>query len=313
VSTHLTLSAVFKSNEMADYSYFDHRSSVTGMWPNALVRAHGYPLPGIFVNDANNVESLHVGSPVAADVLESFADSPGHRAHIFGDGWFVTHLDIGVGRSDHDNYWTVHTAYSDTTSRAVTGVVYADDNGNGRMDIGEGLGGILVEVGDATTRTSAGGGWSVKVRPGTHFVRVGDVPRFDGPSWATVRVSEWNVGVEFVSGVRRALVHEYHLCRGLEPTILGTSRDDILVGTAGRDIIHGLGGDDTIDGRGGDDVICGGAGDDVVIGSDGRDLLVGQAGADDLDGGSGWDQLWGGGGYDECHGGEASHACEATA
>jgi Ca2+-binding RTX toxin-like protein len=206
----------------------------------------------------------------------------------------------------------VHTAYSDTTLRAVTGVVYADENHNGRMDLGEGLGGILVEVGSATTRTNAGGGWTVTVRPGTYFVRVGDVPRFDGPSWATVRVSEWNVGIEFVSGVRRALVHEYHLCNGQEPTILGTSRDDVLVGTPGPDVIHGLGGDDTIDGLDGADVICGGAGNDVIAGRGGSDLLFGQAGADELDGGGSWDRLWGGGGRDECRGGEASNACEVT-
>jgi Ca2+-binding RTX toxin-like protein len=63
-------------------------------------------------------------------------------------------------------------------------------------------------------------------------------------------------------------------CDGLEPTIVGTTRDDFLIGTPGPDVIHGLAGNDVLIGRGGNDILCGGAGDDTLAGGQGDDTLV---------------------------------------
>ena len=86
-----------------------------------------------------------------------------------------------------------------------------------------------------------------------------------------VRVDTYNVGVDFISGMSTPIVRAYQLCEGLEPTILGTSGNDILVGTPGRDVIHGLGGRDLIDGKGGEDVIC--RGEDLLPTSIGYSFL----------------------------------------
>jgi Ca2+-binding RTX toxin-like protein len=252
---HLLTSAQAKADEMAAAGYFAHRSEATGEWPNDLVRRAGYPLDTAFGAEANNVESLHSGSPVAFDVLTSFAKSPTHMRHLFGQSWFSNHIDIGVGRSTTSNYWAVHTAFGRSGGPAVTGVVFDDADGDHRMDPGEGLAGVRVAVGPTTVFTNAGGGFAVEVEPGEHLVTAFG-GAFGGVTTTLVAVDTTNVGVDFVSGDPVPIVRAYELCDGLEPTILGTSSDDVLVGTPGDDVIHGLGGFDLIDGRGGNDTIC---------------------------------------------------------
>jgi Ca2+-binding RTX toxin-like protein len=93
-------------------------------------------------------------------------------------------------------------------------------------------------------------------------------------------------------------------CFGRRPTIVGTSRADVLEGTRGRDIISGLGGKDTIKGLGGNDIICGFNGADTIIGGSGADLLSGDGGNDSVSGGAGdFDNLWGSSGNDALNGG----------
>jgi Ca2+-binding RTX toxin-like protein len=93
-------------------------------------------------------------------------------------------------------------------------------------------------------------------------------------------------------------------CFGRRPTIVGTSRADVLEGTRSRDIISGLGGRDTIKGLGGDDLICGFNGADTIIGGSGADLLSGDGGNDTVSGGAGdFDNLWGFSGNDVLNGG----------
>jgi uncharacterized protein YkwD len=207
ISPTLGSSSMFKANELADYGYFAHQSAVTGIWPNRLARDHGYPLPGGFADDVNNIESLHGGSPDPFWVLASFANSPSHRRHIFGEGdFFGAHRQIGVGRSTNENYWTVHTAYANPTDVFVTGVVYNDANGNGRMDRGEGLGGVTVSVNGTTTTTNAGGGYATKTTAGSRSVSASG-GGFSGLSSTQVSVGSQNVGVDFVSGQPSPLVN----------------------------------------------------------------------------------------------------------
>lgn len=86
-------------------------------------------------------------------------------------------------------------------------------------------------------------------------------------------------------------------CAGMEATIVGSNRNDVLVGTNRDDVIVGLGGHDIIYGRGGNDIICSGSGDDMISGGNGNDVLKG---------GRDWDILLGEGGDDELHGGRGS-------
>lgn len=297
ISYTLAGAAGFRSNEMAQLNYFGHQSPATGKWPNQVARDFGYRLPSFWPNAANNIESIHRGSPTVLGVLQSFVDSATHRAHLMGQGWFATHEEIGVGAHLGDRIWTILTATESTNILFITGVVYADRNANRVMDLGEGLSGVTVATGGRSTITNAGGGWSLPVVAGRYRVTASG-GSFAGESSTTIRVTRFNVGVDFVSGEARSSlgkpqVYSYRLCNGLRPTILGTNRRDVIVGTPGDDVIHGGAGHDRIDGGGGNDTICGGPGNDTLIGRAGRDTLIG-----------------GGGLADRCIRGEQNSSCE---
>jgi len=305
---NLAASAQDRSDDMAANDYFAHQSPITGQWPNLVARANGYDLPDWWPNEANNIESLHMGSPDPARVLQSFVDSPNHRNHVMGQGWFGTHREIGVGLVVADRIWSIHTASRGGAQLFLTGVAYEDRDGNGHMGLGEGLGGVTITVDGRSTTTTPGGGWAMAVAAGVHEV-VGSGGAFGGSTAVTVQVGEFNVEVDFILGNARsaeprALVLAYALCLGQQPTILGTSEDDEITGTNGPDVIHGLGGDDVIHGLGGDDVICGGPGDDLLWGDAGNDRLVAGRGEDALSGGDGNDVLRGQRALDTASGGD---------
>ncbi len=296
VNDALADAAWFRSNEMAENGYFAHQSPVTGDWPNAVARSHGYPLPAWWPDAANNIESIHRGNPSLLGVLQSFVNSPSHRSHLMGQGWFANHREIGVGARLDKRVWTVLTATDGSGGVFLTGVVYDDVNDNGRMDLGEGLAGVTVAAETHSTLTNAGGGWTLAVPPGRHRVSASGGP-FRGESSAVVRVDLFNIELDFVSASGRASggrvqVFAYKTCGGRTPTILGTGDDDTLRGTPGNDVIVGGGGADTIDGGGGRDLICGGPGNDVLTGGAGYDVLVG------------------GSGTDRCTRGESNRSCE---
>ena len=302
-------SATFKADEVAENGYFAHQSPVTGMWPNELARDWGYPLPAPFPDDANNIESLHSGSPVPFNVVGSFVDSPSHRAHVLGQGWFATHLEVGVGRSAVENVWVVHTGYRDGLGVFLTGTVFDDLDGDGSMDSGEGLPDITVTAGSLSAITNDGGGYSIEVPAGRHTITASG-PGFEGTSTTSVRIADYNVNADFISGVYKPVVRDYQLCRGREPTILGTNGNDVIYGTDGPDIIHGLAGKDKIYGLRGDDIICGGGGRDVLRGGGGDDRLFGAWNKDRLVGGWAEDLLNGGKDTDTCLTGETLYDCE---
>jgi serralysin len=297
INASLAASAQARSDEMAAYDYFAHQSPITGRWPNEVARASGYDLPGWWPDEANNIESLHRGSPDPARVLQSFIESPNHRNHVMGQDWFGTHREIGVGVVLADRIWAIHTASREDAPLFLTGVAYQDRDGDGGMDLGEGLAGVTVTVDGRATTTTAGGGWAIAVAEGAHLVEAAGAG-FEGRTAVTVQVGQYNVEVDFISDAARsaqprALVLAYALCGGRQPTILGTSEDDVITGTGGPDVIHGLGGNDTIHGLGGDDLICGGPGDDQLWGDEGNDLLISGGGRDTLTGGAGSDELRG--------------------
>ncbi len=117
------------------------------------------------------------------------------------------------------------------------------------------------------------------------------------------------VGGQAASPVPRTSASQTAPCRGLPPTIVGTSGDDVLRGTGADDVIVGLGGDDRLLGLGRDDTACGGGGDDRLGGGAGNDTLLGNRGDDRLRGGNGRDLVRGGQGRDLVGGGAGRDRC----
>jgi hypothetical protein len=314
--TDLTAAARFKAAEMAAFDYFAHQSPITQKWPNRLDRDHGYDLFPAAEDDANHVESIWGGNG-SWPTVATFLASSGHRVSLFAASqswWWESVNQVGVGRATSGSVRRVaiHTARTDPMSLFVTGVAYDDANGNGRMDLGEGLPLVRITVGGVTVSTNAGGGYSIPMSSGAWDASASG-PGFAGTAGATIRVGEHNVGVDFVSGNPEAEVRAFERCAGRRPTIMGTAGSDDLRGTSGNDIIHGLDGDDKIHGRAGDDILCGGTGRDVIRGGSGNDRISGHRGNDRLYGGKGndtikgdkgkRDRLFGGDGIDDLDGG----------
>ena len=210
VNSALLDSADVKAIDLITNDYFDHVSP-SGVHPNRLARDAGYPLPDVWSDDANFIESLSAGPETAAESLnlliidEGLPDVP-HRAHLLGtNDFFARNREIGVGFANEptttfEDYWVLHLAQRTEPVSFLTGVVHEDVDGNQRYGEGEGLAGVLVTVdGTLQTRTNAAGGWSVQVQPGQHSVVVSG-GNFAGFATASATVTDDNVAIDFISG-----------------------------------------------------------------------------------------------------------------
>jgi uncharacterized protein YkwD len=160
--------------------------------PSERIGAAGYPLPSPTFNTGdptqNFTESIESGSqpttPEAAlQDLITDAGHPdlGHRTHLLAtNAFFQESQQIGVGivhdpNSQEQNYYTIETAFTSDTRPFLTGAVFNDSNGNGLYDIGEGLGGVSVQVFQgsnlvASTTTGDAGAYQLQLDPGTYTV-----------------------------------------------------------------------------------------------------------------------------------------------
>jgi Calx-beta domain-containing protein len=209
-------SAGFHAEEMADNDYFGHTSQVTGDQPNKMAIDAGYPLP--WDSNGNQIESIGAGygnppvgvaptdAPKALQLLleDIGLITPGHRIHLLGMSGWQSHRDIGAGygfnnSSTLKNYWSIHTAYENTSDLFLTGVAYNDNNNNDRYDLNEGLAGVTITTTAGTTQTNAQGGWSLPITDGDYTVTATG-GSFDGTGSILVRVDGANMEIDFISG-----------------------------------------------------------------------------------------------------------------
>ena len=93
VDARITTAAQKHSNDMSAEGYFSHDSQ-DGRSFDERIRAEGYPSPG--------AENIAQGQRSAAEVVQAWMNSPGHRRNIL-DCSLTT---IGVGWAPTGNYWT---------------------------------------------------------------------------------------------------------------------------------------------------------------------------------------------------------------
>ena len=94
IDTKLTQSAQAKSQDMKDKNYFSHTSPTYGS-PFDQMKSFG-------VSYKSAAENIAMGQRTAAEVVDGWMNSPGHKANIMN----ASYTHIGVGLSDSGYYWT---------------------------------------------------------------------------------------------------------------------------------------------------------------------------------------------------------------
>lgn len=96
----LRLSARYKSNEMLQYNYFEHKSPITGFRAWDIARTYGYK----FTNFGENlymVQGLSKAKIEAANIVDAWMNSSGHRANILNGNF--NKIGVGVVFSSSNN------------------------------------------------------------------------------------------------------------------------------------------------------------------------------------------------------------------
>lgn len=244
--------------------------------------------------------------------------SAGHRRNMLRDDFREIGYAQEQGTVSGAKVSVAVTDFASIASRAwVTGVAYADKDGDGFYSMGEGQGGLAMRIeGGSATTTEAAGGYGLSARFGaTVTVLIGARTEIE------VGLTEGNVKVDVVNGDTLLVSGDVTLVKGIaDAGILGVGKADltgsnaanaltgnsavnVLDGKGGADVLNGLGGNDRLIGGAGNDQLRGGNGNDRLQGDAGSDRLLGEAGNDRLEGGSENDTLEGGAGNDTLDGG----------
>lgn len=93
----LEQAATWKATDVVLHEYWSHRA-FNGEMPNYTARRFGCNLPPEYGDNRNYCESMAAGSPDAATMFSSLANSPAHKAHLFGENdFFREQTRVGVG------------------------------------------------------------------------------------------------------------------------------------------------------------------------------------------------------------------------
>ncbi len=190
-SVLLTTAARGHSQWMLDHADQSHEEG--SVEPSARVTAVGYPWnivgESIYAY-AQGPFHAHAGFEVDWGLLDALGNPvspgmqnpPGHRLNnhnpLFREagvglvGGTHTALVNGAPNTVGPKLFTIDFADRPSPGPFVTGVAYFDLNSNGAYDVGEGLGGIRVELSDAAyfAQTPASGGYAIPSANGTHTV-----------------------------------------------------------------------------------------------------------------------------------------------
>lgn len=102
--------------DMAKRGFFAH-ANLDGVNANQRLRNAGYPLPDLYSEDGNNVESLAAGDPTVGGTLRAWLNSPGHRPHVFGEAqFFAAQTQCAVGYAEggyYKRYWCALFCHGD--------------------------------------------------------------------------------------------------------------------------------------------------------------------------------------------------------
>ena len=192
------------SQDMFVNQYQDH-TGTDGSSPGDRITAQGYNWYTYGENVYSYSESVfygHAGFEVDwGPGTGGMQVPPGHRLSIHNS----TFREVGIGVVDGTNgsvgpqLVTQDFATSQSATPLITGVVYYDLNGNGFYDVGEGIGGVTVQVPGSTyfAITANSGGYAVPVTTNGTYAMTFTASGL--PNQTTGRVTnQCNVKVDYV-------------------------------------------------------------------------------------------------------------------
>jgi Ca2+-binding RTX toxin-like protein len=192
----------------------------------------------------------------------------------------------------------------------VTSIQIDLKEGDDRLDIGKGVGGVYVLGGLGNDTIFGGAAADTLVSGGGKDVVFGGAgdDRIDGGPTADRLFGE--DGNDRIYGGES---NDHMEGGGNIDRLYGEVGNDVMAGGSSNDKLYGNEGEDTLLGMGQNDLLNGGEDDDIILGGDGNDTINGTDGDDTLDGekendavfgDNGFDTLTGGNGIDVLHGGD---------
>jgi uncharacterized protein YkwD len=164
------------SQDMNSNGYFAH-NSLQGLDPGQRMTAAGFSWNGWGESIAGGSLYAMPQDALQALIVDQGVADLGHRKQLLAiDQLFKSQNQVGIGivqggAGPLTNYYTIDTASSTSGQVFITGVVFNDANGNGKYDLGEGLGQVTITVaGVGSTTSYDSGGYSIAVSPGTYVV-----------------------------------------------------------------------------------------------------------------------------------------------
>lgn len=289
---------------MLEEDIFSH-TGVSGSNPGNRMATAGYEFTGSWTWRENLAWVGSTGPISMAEAIEDHHEglyrSAGHRVNTFAAD--IREIGIAQVAGDFSQSGVTYNASMLTETFAasgtdvfLTGVAFADSNGDDFYTIGEGHSGVWVSVDGARADTASAGGYGLGLSAGSDIVvTVGQ----GGSTLASLRVdlSSGNGKLDLITDNDGSQT----LALSVSATLLSGVSDAMLLGVADLDLT-GTGANNTLTGNAGANRLTGGDGNDQLAGLDGADMLYGGRGADVLTGGDGDDILDGGVGRDDAWG-----------
>jgi Ca2+-binding RTX toxin-like protein len=312
-SAQLQVAAEKHSSYMLRVDSFAHDDIGDGT-PTSRIKATGFWGSASQIY-AENINYASVGYSKTLEGLTAVQhgmlfDSAGHRYNLLS-GW-VNEVGYGLAQGDFggNKVSMVTQVFGARAATYVTGVVYADKNGNKFYNIGEGRQGLAFALeGGRMVKAAAAGGYALRVTPaddtrveiGGGRVAVVEIDTLNGRNGFNAKLDVVSNNLLLVSTSTALISGSIRDIKALGISALnltGSESNNRLWGNIANNVLSGAGGQDTLYGGSGNDRLYGGEGHDSLLGQDGNDVLSGDAGNDTLDGGNGTSTLNGGDGDD---------------
>jgi len=226
----LLLSAAEEHTQDMSTQHYFSQTDLVGRLPSNRIAAAGYTdTTGTGENIAMLADSGQTATAAAGtmyvNLMKAASDPNGNRMNLLGIGDPASQsAEIGIGFVDlgadvllkDDQTKVRFFETEDFGARSnntvfIVGVVYADLNGNGFYDPGEGLGSVDVipSTGQYRAVTAASGGFALPMPAGTVTLTVSG-GSFAGTATQTVMVGQNSIEVDFISGQAVGLVNFGH-------------------------------------------------------------------------------------------------------